>query len=111
MEQVRARSDGMLALLHRTRARASGLGPILNDRGIDREVVARLFRGDESLKLLQLDEIELFLVQVRSQFGHRRPDEEGGQREKTDHAVELKKQRHHSTTRFAFPPAPQAFFK
>jgi hypothetical protein len=47
-----------------------GLAPtwvrIFNNRGIDREGVAGLLRPDEFLELLKLDEIKLFLVQVRS---------------------------------------------
>ncbi len=71
MEQARA-SDRTFALLYRTRWR--GLGRILND--LDRDSVAGLLRGDESLKLLKLDEIKLFLVQVRPQLRHRRQDDE-----------------------------------
>lgn len=65
MEQVRAHARRTFALLYRTGWR--GLGRILNDRGIDRERVAGLLRGEGSFKLLKLDEIKLFLVQVRSQ--------------------------------------------
>jgi hypothetical protein len=73
MEQVQAHSDRRLALLYRTGWRRR----IFNDRGIDRESVAGRLRPDEFLELLKLDEI--FLVQVRSQFGHRGQDEEGDQ--------------------------------
>ena len=65
MEQVRAHSDRRLALLYRTGWRR--LGRIFNNRGIDREGVARRLRPDKFLELLKLDEIKLFLVQVRSQ--------------------------------------------
>jgi hypothetical protein len=82
MQQVRAHSDRTLALLYRTGWRRPGR--IFNDRGIDREGVAGLLRADELLELLKLDEIKLFLVQVRSQFGHRRPEEEYDERDKTD---------------------------
>ena len=74
MEQVRAQSDRRLALLYRTGRRRPGR--IFNDRGIDREGVAGLLTPDEFLELLKLDEIKLFLVQVRSQFGRRGQDEE-----------------------------------
>ena len=77
MEQVQAHSDRRLALLYRTGWRRPGR--IFNDRGIDRESVAGRLRPDEFLELLKLDEIKLFLVQVRSQFGHRGQDEEGDQ--------------------------------
>jgi hypothetical protein len=77
MEQVRAHTDLRLALLYRTGWRRPGR--IFNDRGIDREGVAGLLKPDEFLELLKLDEIKLFLVQVRSQFGRRGQDEEGDQ--------------------------------
>jgi hypothetical protein len=64
-----------------------------NDRVRDREGVAELLRAR---KLLKRADIKRFLVQVRSQFGHRGPDEECDQREKTKRAVQLKNQRCHS---------------
>ena len=77
MDQVRTPLDRTLALLYRTGWRRPGR--IFNDRGIDREGVVGLLRPDEFLELLKLDEIKLFLVQVRSQFGRRGQDEEGDQ--------------------------------
>jgi hypothetical protein len=94
MEQVRAHSDRTLALLYRTGWRRPGR--IFNDRGIDREGVAGRLRPDEFLELLKLDEIKLFLVQVRSQFGDRGQDEECEQRQKAERAVYLKNERYHS---------------
>ena len=93
MEQVRAHTDRRLALLYRTGWRRPGR--IFNDRGIDREGVARLLRPDEFLELLKLDEIKLFLVQVRSQFCHRGQDQECDQRQNTEGAIYLKNQRYH----------------
>jgi hypothetical protein len=101
MEQVRARSDRTLASLHRTSPRRRGW--LFHDRRLDRERAARLLRA---LKLLKLREIKLFLLQVGSQFGHRRPDEEHDQREDRERAIHLKEQRYHPGTRFASPPAP-----
>ena len=77
MEQVRAHTDRRLALLYRTGWRRPGR--IFNDRGINREGVAGRLKPDEFLELLKLNEIKLFLVQVRSQFGDGRPGEEGDQ--------------------------------
>jgi hypothetical protein len=68
-------------------------GRVFDDRVRDREGVAELLRAR---KLLKRADIKRFLVQVRSQFGHRGPDEECDQREKTKRAVQLKNQRCHS---------------
>ena len=42
---------------------------IFDNRRLERESVARLLRAHKLLKLLELDEIQLFLVQIRSQLG------------------------------------------
>jgi hypothetical protein len=94
MEQVRAHPDRTLALLYRTGWRRPER--LFDDRRLERENIVRPLRVDELLKLLKLDEIKLFLLQVRSQFGHRGQDEERDQREKTNRAVYLKHQRYHS---------------
>jgi hypothetical protein len=96
MDQVRAQSDQRFALPYRTGWRRPGR--IFNDQGIDREGVAGLLRPDEFLEPLKLDEIKLFLVQVRSQFGRRGQHEEGDQRQKTDCAIYLKNERYHPIT-------------
>src|SRR5580698_1483452 len=104
MEQVRTPSHwtSTLALSYRTgHGRPGGL---IDDRGLDRERAARPLRTCELLKLLKLDEIRLFLVQVRPQFGHGCPGEKHGQREKTERAIGLKKLRYHPTTWFRISP-------
>ena len=71
-----------LARLERSGRRRSER--MFNDRVRDREGVDELLRAR---KLLKRADIKRFLVQVRSQFGHRGQDEECGQREKTKRAV------------------------
>jgi len=67
MEQA-PHSDLTLALLYRTGWRRCRR--IFNNRDIDREGVAGRLRAHKLLELLKLDQIKLFLVQVRSEFRH-----------------------------------------
>jgi hypothetical protein len=101
MEQVRAQSDQTLALLYRTGWRRPER--LFDDRRLERENIVRPLRVDELFKLLKLDEIKLFLLQVRSQFGHRSQDEERDQCDKTNRAIYLKNERYHPTTWFRIP--------
>jgi hypothetical protein len=85
MYQERAPWDLALALLDR----AGRLRPecLFDDRRLERERTLRPLRVGE---LLKVDEIQLFLVQVRSQLRHRGQDQECDQRENTERATYLK---------------------
>jgi hypothetical protein len=85
--------DLALALLDR----AGRLRPecLFDDRRLERERTVRPLRVGELLKLLKLDEIQLFLVQVRSQLRHRGQDQKCDQRENTERAVYLENYRYH----------------
>jgi hypothetical protein len=101
MEEVLARWDRTFAPLYRAGRRRPER--LFDDRRLKRESIVRPVKIDELLKLLKLDEIKLFLVQVRSQFGHRSQDEERDQCDKTNRAIYLKNERYHPTTWFRIP--------
>ena len=77
MEKARAPWDQTLGPLSRTGRRLQG--QYLDDRILVWERVIVRLGVRELLELLKLGKIKLFLLQIRSQFGHRRQDQERDQ--------------------------------
>jgi hypothetical protein len=84
MARVRAALETPARLDRSRRRGRRQSGRMFNHRVRDREGIAELLRVR---KLLKRGDIKRFLVQVRSQFGYRGPDEEWDQREKTKRAI------------------------